>query len=209
MTIYSRAPYKHDFGQTITTDAEGVAVDRAFLAHINIPKPVAADSDGMVDGAECTTGEDAEPLVITTFAKQPDWPRNIVVTVAATTDGDVAAGDIVVTGLNFAGEEITETHAVTAGTPATFTGTVAFKEVTSVEVPVQDGGSVTVDVGWGDKFGIPYKLYADELVILKLFDKAVDTGGTLANSATALESNTFDPNGTPDGQKDIDLYIIV
>jgi len=28
------ASYKHDFGQTITTDAEGVGVDRAFLAHI-------------------------------------------------------------------------------------------------------------------------------------------------------------------------------
>lgn len=209
MNLYSRAPYKHDFEQTITTDAEGVAVDRAFLAHINIPKPVAADSDGMVDGAECTTGEEAEPLVITTFAKQPDWPRNIVVTVAATTAGDIAAGDIVVKGKNFAGEEITETHAVTADTPATLTGAIAFKEVTSVEVPVQDGDSVTVDVGWGDIFGIPYKLYADELVILKLFDKAVDTGGTLVNSATALESNTFDPNGTPDGLKDIDLYVIV
>jgi len=143
------SPYKHNFGQIITTDAEGVSVDRSFLAHINIPKPVAADSDGMVDGAECTTGAEAEDLVITTFAKQPDWPRNIVVDVAATTPGDVAAGNIVVKGKNFAGEEITETHAVTVNTPGTFTGAVAFKEVTSVTVPVQDGASVTVDVGSG------------------------------------------------------------
>lgn len=65
-----------------------------------------------------------------------------------------------------------------------------------------------VSVGWGDIFGLPYLLYADELVILKLFNKAVDTG-TVVNSATAIESNTFDPNGSPDGLKDIDLYIIV
>ena len=67
---------------------------------------------------------------------------------------------------------------------------------------------MTFDVGWGEKFGLPYKLYADELVILKLFNKAVDAA-TIVNSATALESNTADMAGTPDGLKDIDLYIIV
>ena len=204
------APYKHDYGQIITTDAEGVSVDRSFLAHVNIPaaKAVAADADGMIDGAECTTGAEADPLVITTFLKQPAWPRNIVVTIAATTAGHVAAGDIVVTGLNFAGEVITEEHAVTVDTPAVFTGTIAFAKVTSVEVPVQDGDSVTVDVGWGDVFGLPYKLYADELVILKLFNKAVDAA-TILNDAADIEKNTADMAGTPDGLKDIDLYIIV
>lgn len=68
----------------------------------------------------------------------------------------------------------------------------------------------TISVGWGDKFGLPYKLYADELVILKLFDKAVESSaGTVTADATDLEKNVFDPNGSPDGAKDIDLYIIV
>lgn len=202
------SPYKHGFGQTITTDAEDVSVDRSFLAHINVPKALAADSDIMVDGAECTTGEEAVALVITKFAKQPDWPRNIVVVVAATTAGHVAAGNIVVKGLNFAGEEITETHAVTVDTPGTFTGSVAFKEVTSLTVPVQDGDSVTVDVGWGKVFGIPYLLEADEQVIVKLFNKSVDSG-TVTPDAADIEKNVIALNGTPDGLKDIDLYIIV
>lgn len=202
------SPYKHGFGQIITTDAEGVSVDRSFLAHVNIVKPVAADSDGMVDGAECTTGAEAEALVISTFTKQPDWPRNIVVVVAATTAADIAAGNIVVKGKNFAGEEITETHAVTADTPATFTGTIAFKEVTSVTVPVQDGESVTVDVGWGKVFGIPYFLEADEQVIIKLFNKAADTG-TVTPDVDELEKNVIALNGTPDALKDIDLFIVV
>lgn len=202
------SPYKHNFGQIITTDCEGVSADRSFLAHINIPKPLAADADIMADGIECTTGAEAEALVITTFAKQPDWPRNIIVTVAATTAADIAAGNIVVKGLNFAGEEITETHAVTADTAAVFTGIIAFKEVTSVTVPVQDGETVTIDVGYGVIFGIPYKLYADELVIVKLFNKAVDTATVVAD-ATDIEKNTVDMNGTPDGLKDIDLYVLV
>lgn len=198
-------PYNHKFGQTIQTDAEGVSVDRAFLAHVNIPDALAADSDGMKDGAATSA---TAITTISTFLRQPDWPRNIVVVVAATTAADIAAGNVVVTGLNFADEVITETHAVTADTAGTFTGTKAFKTVTSVAVPIQDGASVTIDIGWGMIFGLPYKLYADELLILKLFNKAADAATVVAD-ATDIDKNTVDMAGTPDGAKDIDLYIIV
>lgn len=202
------SPYKHYFGQRITTDAEGVAVDRAFLAHINIPKAAAAKADGIVKAAEGPSGAEAEPLIVTTFLAQPDWPRNITVKVSATTPADVAAGNIVVKGKNIAGEEITENFAIVADTPATKTGTFAFAEITSVTIPVQDGDSVTVDVGWGKVFGIPYKLEADEQVIVKLFNKAADSG-TVTPDATNIEKNVIALNGTPDGLKDIDLYVIV
>ena len=204
------SPYKHYFGQTITTDAEGVVADRSFLAHVNIPaaRVTAIDTDGIVDGAEGPSGEEAKPLVVSTFLAQPSCPRNITATVAATTAGDIAAGNIVIAGKNVAGENITENLAVTANTPATITGAKAFAEITSITIPVQDGASVTVDIGWGKVFGIPYKLEAAALVLLKLFDKAVDSG-TVAVSATAIESNTLALNGTPNGAKAIDLYVIV
>lgn len=204
------SPYKHYFGQTITTDAEGVSVDRSFLAHINIPAAVAVatDTDGIVDGAVGPSGGGAVALVVTTFLAQPAWPRNITATVAATTAGDVAAGNIVITGKNVAGEVITENLAVTADTPATITGAKAFAQITSVTIPVQDGASVTVDIGWGKIFGMPYKLETSGQVLLKLFNKAADTG-TIAVSATAIESNTLALNGTPDGAKAIDIYAIV
>ena len=205
---YSRALYRRDYGQEISTDVDDYGIPRAFLAHMKVSKPVAADSDGMVDGAACTTGAEASPLVITTFLKQPDWPRNIVVVVAADTAGNIAGGNIVVTGKNFAGETITETHAVTADTAATFTGAKAFKSVTSVTVPVQDGADVTVDVGWGTLFGIPYKLSLAGMVLLKLFNNAADSG-TVTVDAANLEKNYIALNGTPNGAKDIDLYMIV
>jgi len=210
--MYTMASYKHDFGQTITTDAEGVGIDRAFLAHISIPKAAAADADAIIDGAEGPSGEEATALVVNEFLAQPAWPRNITVTVAATTAADIAAGTVKVEGLNFADEAISENFTVTADTATVspLAGDLAFKKVTKVTIPVQDGDSVTFDVGWGDKFGIPYKLYADELVILKLFNKAVEgTEGTVTADASDLEKNVYDPNGTPDGTKDIDLYIIV
>jgi hypothetical protein len=78
-----------------------------------------------------------------------------------------------------------------------------------------DGGAAGVapdeiSIGWEDKFGIPYKLYADELVILKLFNKAVETPteGTVTADAANLENNVYEPSGAA-GAKDIDLYIIV
>ena len=40
--MYSKASYKHNFGQTITTDIEGVVVDRAFPAHFQVFATVAA-----------------------------------------------------------------------------------------------------------------------------------------------------------------------
>jgi hypothetical protein len=78
-----------------------------------------------------------------------------------------------------------------------------------------DGGAAGVapdeiSIGWEDKFGIPYKLNADELVILKLFNKAVETPteGTVTADAANLENNVYEPSGAA-GAKDIDLYIIV
>lgn len=65
-----------------------------------------------------------------------------------------------------------------------------------------------VSVGWGTKIGIPYCVYADELVIANLFNKA-DDAGTVTNDAADIEKNVFALAGTPDGEKDLDLYIIV
>lgn len=199
-------PYNPFKGQKIQNHA-GVGVDHEFLAHYPIPKPSAVDADGIVDGAEATTGAEAEPLVITTFLAQPDVARNITVTVAATTAGDVAAGNIVVAGTDLSGAAISENFAITADTPATVTGSLAFKSVTSITVPVQDGASVTVDAGWGKKFGLPYKLPANSLILLKLFDGSTDSG-TVTVSTSRLAANVLAINGTPDGEKNIDLHII-
>ena len=317
--MYSRAAYKHDFGQTITTDAEGVAVDRAFLAHYHVGAEDAPAASS--DGVHAAMNLGAAVQAITTGIKNPAVPRNIRI------DGNVSGidGVVKITGTNFAGEVITED--ITANGTTAKDGASAFKTVTKIDLPIQDhtpaaqtetievtngcttteeisvavtatallgdesGESVTValdstdhntvtlvaaavvealnanevigavfeasnaegvitltakepaanddslaiaftvgtsgvtvgastngtagvpydqiSVGWGDKFGIPYKLYADELVILKLLNKAKEgTEGTITADATDIEKNVFDPNDTTLGV-DIDLYIVV
>lgn len=164
-------------------------------------------------------------MAITSAALGDASPKAVVVAVTDALDDVTKVAAAIVEALN--DDEDVSAHFIatsalgvitlTALTPLANDTTLAFGFTDTDTTGVTCGSSANgtagvpydkVSVGWGDIFGLPYLLYADELVILKLFNKAVDTG-TVANSATALESNTFDPNGTPDGLKDIDLYIIV
>ena len=212
----NRADYKYNFGQTISTDIPGYGVDRGFIANLSwtAAQAVAADTNGIFDGIVAPDGTAETPETAKTvtpaddkFGAQPPCARNVTVTVAATTPGHVKAADIVVTGKNMAGETITESFKPTENTAGTLTGTKAFKEITSVVVPPQDGDSVTVDVGFGELIGLPYKI-AKKRVLMTLNDGVLDTAPTLAISATVLESNTVDFNGSLDGS-DMDMSIIV
>ncbi len=212
-------PYKHNFGQTITTDVEGTAADRAFIAHLqwSAAQAVATDTDGIFDGieAEDSTADPAGVAVAATpaadeFVAQPPCARNVTVTVAATTPAHVKAAAITVSGKNIAGATITEAFTPTAATPATLTGSKAFAEIVSVAVPAQDGDSVTVDVGWGDKLGLPYKLARSTILAgqTALNNVVESTDPTLAVSATAIESNTIDLSSNLDGHA-VDTYLLV
>ncbi len=206
--------YKFDMGQKIKTDAKGISVDRAFLAHLkwSATQAVAADTDGIIDGAEGPNGEEAEALILDSgdLIKQPPCARNLTVTIAATTAGDVSGNDIIITGKNLNGDAISETFAVTADTPATITGSKAFASIDTITIPVQDGASVMVDVGWGDKLGIPYKLAHNTICYKNTYlDNVVEaTEPTVTVSATVLESNTIDLNSALNG-KVVDAYLMV
>ncbi len=172
---------------------------------------------GNWDTAAIVTGETAAVAftggitsvdVLTTEITNPDVPRNITATSGGTA-GDIGAIQVIITGTNYNGDVITETLPVfTANSATTVTGALAFRTITSISIPAHDGLGATTAIGWGNLFGIPYMLEADELVIVKLFNKSADTG-TVTADADELEKNVFAVNGTPDGTKDIDLSIIV
>lgn len=209
-------PFNFNRGQTIQTSAPGIVADMGYIANLawTALEAAAADTDGIFDGIVAPDGT-ATPAGTTVtktvaadeFVAQPPCARNVTVTVAATTAGHVKAAAIVVTGKNLADETITESFTPTVDTPATIVGAKAFKSITSVAVPPQDGDSVTVDVGFGQLIGLPYKL-AKKRVILTLNDGVVDTAPALTISASALESNTVDFNGSLDGSV-MDMSIIV
>lgn len=78
----------------------------------------------------------------------------------------------------------------------------------AITVNTVSGVRDRISVGFGKLFGIPYLLASAGQVFAKLFNHAADTG-TVTADATDLAKNVIALNGTPDGLKPIDLYIVV
>jgi len=90
---------------------------------------------------------------ITTNITNPDYPRNVVVTLSSTAQR--AAGNITITGVDARGTATTELLAMTAITATQIlTGNVPWAGITSVAIPTQTG-AFTISVGLGEKFGLP------------------------------------------------------
>ncbi len=123
MSRYAYNPFQ---GQRIQAN-EG-DVDHAYIAHVEIPagKAVAADDDGV---ATIVLGEAEQN--ITAGITNPAWPRALSVKGSAAS----MTGNVVITGENAAGEEITETIALDGTTAAH--GAKAFAKITKIEAPVQ------------------------------------------------------------------------
>jgi len=143
----------------------------------------------------------------TTFLAQPDFPRNVVITPGGTTT-DVAAGDYIITGTNIRDEVITETIAIAANASTAQTGNKAFKTLTSILFPVQDGADATFDVGYGVKLGLDRKMSGNEVLLATVGGVYETTRPTVAASSSAIESNTISTNTAPDGSRDfVAVYV--
>jgi len=119
-------PYKHYFGQRITTDCD-VAADRAFLAHYSV-KPAAASTTDILPFTKLSSAIQAGVLPAGAI---PDVPRNVQVD--ANNSG--VKKDIKVYGTNFAGEAIDETIKTNETTAAA--GTKAFASITKIDLPTE------------------------------------------------------------------------
>lgn len=202
------APKKYKLKEFITTDTPAIVVTKPDVARIqwSAAQTAAANAAGAV-----LTEAASATLIVTVLAAdmlaQPPCARNAVVTVAATTVGNIKAAAIRVNGLSLAGEAIYEDFTPTVDTAGALTGTKAFASFTSLVIPAQDGATVTVSLGWGQLIGMPYRLTHD--TVLKTFnDNVAETAPTLATSSTVLCANTIDFNGSLDGSV-MDVYLIV
>jgi hypothetical protein len=165
-------------------------------------------------------------LTFTAAALGDDSPKDITVTLTAEDNTTAEAAAKIAAALN--ADEDFAAHFVAASSDANVTieSKVYAAQDATINLIVKTAGtpniavdSIDVDtvsgvaedkvsIGTGKKFGIPYLLTADELVILKLFDNSADSG-TITADADELEKNVIALNGTPDGEKPIDLYIVV
>jgi hypothetical protein len=188
----------------LPTDVYGITADEGKIAHITFTAAQAVAA-GAVRAA--ITGSASETVLTTTLITNPPYPRNLVITPGGTT-ADVKAASITVTGTNIADEVITEDFAFLANATAPTVGNKAFKTVTSISIPAQDGAGATFATTFGDKLGLPYK-FTVKPILWATFGGVIEaTAPTMAVSATAVESNTMDLNTALDGTQ-VDLYMIL
>jgi hypothetical protein len=178
---------------------------QAMLEYQRIAVPVLANTTRL---KALTATSATLTTTISTFLAQPDVPRNITVTTGGTT-ADCKAANVTVAGTNFYGAVISEDLAIADNQAGSTSGAKAFKTVTSVSIPAQDGAGCTYSVGVGDVLGLKNCMKQVGDVAWAVFDGAFEaTRPTCLADATHVESNTCDINGTLNGSKNVDIYFV-
>jgi hypothetical protein len=189
------------FGE-LSTDVYGINVDETKVAHISLTaaQACAADPDGLLADATLDSEKTTE---VTEFLNPMPCPRNVTVVASAST-GENAK--VIVYGTNIANQPISEEFVLTGTTPVV--GNKAFKTITKIVLPIAAGSEV-IDVGWGDKLGLPYMLSSKPLVFALQGGALETTAPTLSIDADEVEKNTIDLNSALHDEKTVDIFLFL
>jgi hypothetical protein len=181
------------------------AVDRAYLAHLQLSAAEAATAD--TDAVHAAVTDTGVQVTVSAGFTAPPFTRNITAT-AGGTAGDIKAIQVTVNGTNEAGEVIQEVlPAFTVDTAGTVQGNKAFKTVTSVVIPAHDGLGATTAIGFGDKIGLPHELAHNTIQQAFLNNVEEVDAPTVTVHATNLEQNTVLLSSALNGSV-VDLYYV-
>lgn len=202
-SIVTHAQSVRRLSQDVKLPTQGVVEQQSFTDLL------AATTNTVLSASAGSTS--AAAATVTTFAGQPDSPRNLLITPAGTT-GDVEACVITVTGTNIFNRTITEAFTFLADASTATVGAKAFKTVTSVafQANCESGGfAATWSVGLGEKIGLKRCLSETGAFLHSSLNGVFEaTRATLAFSASAVEGNTVDFNGAMNGSNDHKAYFI-
>lgn len=180
----------------------GIPMTPLFLADLD--SPIVGDVNGLVLAATSTELPNnetvtytfpgsASPLDAANTTGVLDFPRNI--TSVTSHASSIVAMTILVTGTDEYGAVVSELITVPAtGTSTTVDGAKAFLTVTSIAITATtDAEANTLNMGFGDVLGLPYRVDAEGLV-------GVIEGGTpLPTLGTFVAAVTTDPATTTTG----------
>lgn len=142
-----------------------------------------------------------------TGISSPDYARKISVTPGGTT-ADVKAGSYVLTGTDIRDQVITDTLTFADNDTVKQVSVKAFKTVTSLLVPIQDGNGATFSVGVEDAMGLD-RCMSDAAVIDAYIDGVRETtAATVTFHATDISKNTVDPNTALNAARDLAVVFV-
>lgn len=192
MSIVQKTPY----GKRVTGEVQSAF---GYKRRQKWTDPIAASATRI---KALTATSNSVVTNFTTFAAQPDFARFVSITPGGTTT-DVAAGDYVITGTNIRDEVITDTLVFAANDSAAQISVKAFKTVTNVLLPVQDGAGATFSVGVTDALGLDRCMEGNEVELVTLDGVYETTRPTVTFHATDISKNTIDPNTALNAAKDV------
>lgn len=169
--------------------------------HVYWATPEALDTDGFLNDQATSA---SAITTASTILDNPDVPRTVSVLPGGTT-ADVPAGDVTVNGTDIHGNTISDTVTFLANATEAKNTTKAFKTVTSVVFPIQDGAGATYDVGWTDNLGLPFCMKTSAVVRAALNGVLESTAAT-ATAATTTEKSVVDLNSALNGTA-VDVWI--
>lgn len=137
------------------------------IGHVLYTAPIAAETVTIVadvdindhSGYDEAAEADGGALTLAAIASRVVMPRNLVVTITDADSSIASGGNVTVFGIDANGESVKEVFEVGAGT-ATYTGNVAFAQVTKAVVWGFVAAEVTetddnIKIGVGNKIGLP------------------------------------------------------
>jgi hypothetical protein len=186
----------------LSTDVFGVNLDEVRVGYFKLSAAQAAAA-GAVRAA--ITGSAEAAVVKTDAITNPPYPRNLVVTPGGTT-GDVKAGNVVIEGTNILNQPISENFTFLDNASTATTGAKAFKTVTKITVPIQDGAAATFAVTFGDKLGLPIMLTKNPLAEAVFNGVREATKPTVVIDNDEIEKNTIDLHSALDGSV-VEVYL--
>lgn len=159
--------------------------------HVAFATPTVPDVDYY---ATATATSNSAVTTVTTFLQTaPDYPRNVTVTPGGTT-ADVAAGNILVNGTDIYDQVIQDSIAIAANASTIVTGVKAFKTITSVVFPIQDGAAATYTIGTGPALGLG-RMYTKPCVLQSKAASTIEgTAPTLVADPNEISKNTITYN---------------
>lgn len=201
-------PFNPGLNQVMQSDNPGDNPDRGFIAHLAWEGPIAADEDASGLGNVASSAAEVTDVDVSAIV-QPDVPRNVVINPDGTV-ADVAAGNITITGTDIEDNVISEDIALVANQAhdTVSAGAKAFKTITGISIPIQDGAAATFLIGYGDKLGLPFKRATMPCIAAYLNETLESTAPTVVSDADNIESNTIDLNSALDGNQ-VDVYLVV
>jgi hypothetical protein len=159
---------------------------------------------GAADGCHASVTALATVVTVSTLFTQPSTPRNVTIT---TIKGGASnmSGDVVFTGTNIWGQVITDTIAEAAD--ATIVGTVAFKTITSILVPVRVNTGDALTFGYGAKLGMDVFLPNTSCVLKQIKTATAQTLPTVVVDSDEIEKNTVTMNSALNGSVEIIYFL--